>query len=109
MSEAYHIYYDVNLSVDYHRYLAERLKIHIPSIDTGIYRLGGSLRLPNCVKISDSKIIQKRYACANGLVIKHLLSANEDYTTIYQPLHTINKQVIDVFYKAEMKYDSSDL
>ena len=50
--EAYHIYYDVNLSVDYHKFIAEKLRKWIPSIDSGIYRLNGSLRLPNCVKTS---------------------------------------------------------
>ena len=109
VSESYHIYYDLNLSVDYHRYIAERIKGHLPSIDTAIYRVGGSLRLPNCIKISDNQIVQKRYACASALVIRHLLSANEDYPTIYQPLHTMNKQIIDHFYKAELTYDSEDL
>lgn len=48
-----HVYYDVTVEVDYARHIATLAKGMGLQVDTQVYRVGGSLRLPLSKKIAD--------------------------------------------------------
>ena len=86
------------MSLSYARYIADRLHKLIPEVDTAVYRMKGSLRLPNCNKITSGQVVNRRFICDYDTVVKCLISSSDDYPTVYQPLHTITTAIIDAFY-----------
>ena len=108
--DSYHVYYDVNVSITYAKWIANKLQQHIPAIDAAPYGINKSLRLPNSIKISqDGQKIDKRYPCQFDLVQKHLIGSEKHFTTIYQPLHTIENNIIDTFYEQKVDHTADDL
>ena len=63
-----HVYYDVNVSIQFAKHIAEVAHKKIPNIDVAVYGHMKSLRMPNCIKIKENKIVDRRFCCSIDLV-----------------------------------------
>lgn len=73
-------------------------------VDLAIYRLGGSLRLPNCCKISDIGIVdaESNYRLPAGAPLwQYMMTDVTDCVAIRTPLHLQRGTGIDPIYAEE--------
>ncbi len=78
-----HVFYDVNVTLSHAKHIARVAQRQIPAIDCLVYRLGGSLRLMNTIKISNNVIINRKFPCGYEYVNDHFISYDDSLPFIH--------------------------
>jgi hypothetical protein len=122
--QAWHVYTNISCSLTYARYIASYFnQYYIDNIskthdkndqlcDMKVYRLNGSLRMPNSRKINEktAEIVNNTYRVQSNSTYKKCLIGNtEDCYYIDMPLHLIDSYIIDEEYYKDTYIEHSDV